>query len=370
MDAFSDFDAQFERTLALVNNGGSEGGEQRDPNQFRPSVGDKRSEYLATLRFIPPANGPMFVKKIVHFLKLGNKTQRVICPKTIDPKNQCDICADNIQGHRSKEPALVARAKDHGNKIRWVANVLVLEDQANPENVGRVMWWEFPNQIMEYIEKLKNPPNPRIPSINAFHPLKGADFFLCMKQVDGFTKYDGSQFLISGGPTPIGEEGYINQVRALCHDIQSQIVIPTAEEIADVMSKIGGANYPVVQKSYGNLSQRFEGQEGRPAPSVGGFGGGYGAAAKAPDEFDNALAQAGLAGAPAGYNRPAPQQFAQQAPQAQAPKPTMAAPQRPSLQTADNLMPSAQDRVAPIPQTPATQRPHSEPPKDGEEWYL
>lgn len=368
MDAFSDFDTQFEQTLALVNGGSnSEGGEGRDPNQFRPAVGDKRPEYLATLRFIPPANGPMFVKKIVHFMKIGNRTQRVICPKTLDPKNQCDICADNIQGHRSKEPALVARAKDHGNKIRWVANVLVIEDQANPDNVGRVMWWEFPNQIMEYIEKLKNPPNSRIPSINAFHPIKGADFFLCMKQVDGFTKYDGSQFLISGGPTPIGDERYISDVRSLCHDIQSQIVIPSAAEIAEIMSKVGGASFPVVQKTYGNLGQQFEGQNGRPAPSVGGFN----RATQIPDEFDAAVENArlggGYSGGFSGGNGAAP---APQAPQAPAPKPAMAVPQRPSLQTAEAVMPPQQNRVAPIPPTPATAQPHSQPPKDDEQWYL
>jgi hypothetical protein len=66
MDSFTDFDAQFEQTLALVN-GGSSGEDQRDPNQFRPSVNDKRGEYLATVRFIPPASGPMFVN-IIHII--------------------------------------------------------------------------------------------------------------------------------------------------------------------------------------------------------------------------------------------------------------------------------------------------------------
>lgn len=367
MDSFTDFDAQFEQTLALVN-GGSSGEDQRDPNQFRPSVNDKRGEYLATVRFIPPASGPMFVKKVVHFMKIGNRTVRVICPKTLDEKTKCDICSDNIQAHRSKIPALVARAKDHGNKTRFVANVLVIEDSVYPENVGRVMWWEFPNQVMEYIEKLKNPPNSRIPSINAFHPTKGADFFLCMKKVDGFTKYDGSQFLVSGGATAIGDDNYIAQVRSLCHDIQGQIVLPSQEEISDILAKVGSEPVAGVQKTYSNLGSSFA---GTPAPNVGGFAPAYAQAAPV-DEFDQAFSQAGqvapsVGGFGAGVqSRPAIQA---QAPAQNAPKPTMAVPARPALQTAESMLPPAQNRVTPLPATPATPQPHANAPVDSEEWF-
>lgn len=364
MDAFSDFDAQFDQTLALVNGPSESYG---DPNQFKPSVGDKRSEYFATVRFIPPANGPMFVKKIVHFMKVGNKTVRVICPKTTDPRNQCDICSDNIQGHRSKIPALVERARNHGNKTRWVANVLVIEDSANPDNVGRVMWWEMPNQIMEFIEKLKNPPNPRIPAINAFHPLKGADFFLSMKQIDGFTKYDGSQFLVAGGPTPISDNmEYINQVRSMCHDIQSQIVLPSQDEIIDILAKAGAGSNAGVQKTYSNVGTGVA-----QAPSVGGF---------APvqhvqqlDEFDAAFAQAGQnAPAPVQATQPAYEQTQARpalATQQPAPKPAMALPGRPALQTPETVMPSPTERVTPMPQAPAVNQPHATKPMDDEAWF-
>lgn len=364
MDAFSDFDAQFEQTLALTS-GGSE--YERDPNQFRPSVDDKKPEYLATVRFIPPNEGkPMFLRKIVHFMKIGNRTVRVICPKTIDDKHQCNICADNIQSHRSKIPALVEKARQNSNKLRWIANVLVLEDSVNPDNVGRVMWWEFPNQIKEYIDKLKNPPNTRIPSINAFHPAKGADFFLCMKKIDGFTKYDGSQFLVSGGPTPISEDlNYINQVRSMCHDLQSQIVIPSPEEINDILQKAGSAPVAGVQKTYGNV-----GFGQTPAPSVGGFG----SVAQQPqqlDEFDTAFAQASapVATAEAIQAVQAATAVRPSLAQAPAPKPALAVPGRPSLQTAESVMPDATARVTPMPTAPATTQPHAVAPVDGDEWF-
>lgn len=357
MDAYSDFDAQFEQTLSMVN-GPSE--DTRDVNQFRPGVNEKRTSHNVTLRFIPPMNGPMFVKKVVHFINLGNKKVRVICPKTVSDKAQCDVCSDNIQSHRSKIPALVARAKDHGNKTRWVANVLILEDSAFPDNAGRVMWWEFPNTIMEYIEKLKNPPNSRIPAINAFHPTKGADFFLCMNLVDNYTKYDGSQFLTSGGPTPIGDESYISQVRSLCFDIQSQIVIPSQEEIADIMSKIGQPA-PGVQKTYGNI-----GESNGARPLVGGLT--PNRAAPQLDEFDQAFAAtsqvAPTAGAAARPSVQAPQI------QQQPPKPQMAVPGRPALQTNESLLPQSQTRVTPIPEVPATVQPHASKPVDDDKWFM
>lgn len=366
MDNFADFDAQFDQTLALVNGNGN-GGDRNDPNQFKPSVDEKRPEYLARVRFIPPANGPMFVKKIVHYMKVGNKTVRVICPKTTDGRNHCDICSDNIQYHKSKIPALVNRAKAHGNKTRWVANVLVLEDSVRPDNVGRVMWWEFPNQIMEQIEKLKNPPLTSMPSINAFHPTRGADFLLAMKLVGDIPKYDGSMFIVSGGATPISDDvNYINQVRSMCHDIQGQIIIPSQEEIADILSKAGGNELAGVQKTYSNVGTGVA-----QAPSVGGF---------APvqhvqqlDEFDAAFAQAG-------HNAPAPVQAAQPAyeqtqarpalaTQQPAPKPAMALPGRPALQTPETVMPSPTERVTPMPQAPAVNQPHATKPIDDEAWF-
>lgn len=361
MNDFSDFDAQFDQTLAIVN--GNNGGDKNDPNQFKPSVDEKRPEYLARVRFIPPASGPMFVKKIVHYMKVGNRTVRVICPKTTDGRNQCDICSDNIQSHKSKIPALVARARAHGNKTRWVANVLVLEDSIRPDNVGRVMWWEFPNQIMEYIEKLNAPPLASMPKINAFHPTRGADFLLSMKLVGDIPKYDGSQFIVSNGPTPISDDiTYINQVRSMCHDIQSQIVIPSQEEIADILSKSGAGEVAGVQKTYSNL-----GFGGTPAPGVGGFA----SVQQAPqlDEFDAAFAQAG-----------SPSQAPQYAPVAQAarpalatpaptPKPAMAVPGRPALQTPESVMPAPSERVTPLPQTPATNQPHVAKPVDDDAWF-
>lgn len=362
MDNFADFDAQFDQTLALVNGNGN-GGDRNDPNQFKPSVDEKRPEYLARVRFIPPANGPMFVKKIVHYMKIGNRTVRVICPKTTDGRNQCDICSDNIQSHKSKIPALVNRAKAHGNKTRWVANVLILEDSVRPDNVGRVMWWEFPNQIMEQIEKLKNPPLTSMPSINAFHPTKGADFLLAMKLVGDIPKYDGSMFIVSGGATPISDDvNYINQVRSMCHDIQGQIIIPSPEEIADILSKAGGNELAGVQKTYSNL-----GFAGTPGPSVGGFAPAQQAVQM--DEFDTAFVQAGSAT----QATPAPQvarpTLAPQAPQTPAPKPVMAVPGRPALQTPESVMPPQAERVTPLPQTPATNQPHAAKPVDDDAWF-
>jgi len=359
MDDFSNFEAQFEQSVSLATGAG--GGWQKDPSQFKPGVEEgKRSTYTAALRFIPPTEGPMFVKKIVHFMKFGGKTTRYICPKTVDPRAYCPICEQNIADNKSKIPALKDRAKNNGNKVRWVANVLILADDVNPADNGKVMWWEFPDKIMNMIDAAKNPPNPRLPKINAFHPLEGADFYLSMSIVERFTSYDGSQFILPA--VPLGDIDYIRQVRALCHNIQDQIQIPTEAELVDALAKANGTG----QRNFASFENA-----GTPAPNVGGFAR-YtppvaqvaSAPAAAPDEFELAFQQAGQQAPVANYATPAPIA----APQAQ--KPALQVPRAPvQLQTPASVMPAPAARVTPLPPTPAVPQPHSDViPVENEEW--
>lgn len=327
---FQNFDAMFEQTLAMVNNSTKK---VQDVNQFRPSVNDERSEYMATVRFIPPLEGPLFVKKIVHYIRVGNSKIPMICPKTADDNAYCAMCSQSIQDRQSKIPNLIERAKEHSNRLRWISNVLVLEDSVNPSNVGRVLWWEFPNQIMEYINKLNNPPNSRIPRINAYNPFNGADFFMCLKKVDGYPKYEGSQFLQQTAISESAEE--IHTIRSMCHDLSSLVTIPTAEEIAEVLGKSGDMG--VTNKVYSNVPDRSYQSTGfgQPIPFIPVSG------AAAIDEFN----------APAGQTE------------------AVKAPVRPPLVRPETVMPPAGQRVAPIPTQPAQPQPHvNKPVMDDNDW--
>lgn len=320
MDEFANFEAQFENTV----NKAVGSTEKRDPNQFKPGVTDKNPEYTAVLRFVPPAEGPMFVKKVVHFMKIGKDTVRVICPKTHGDKNRCNICSDNIQGHKSKEPALVKRATDHGNKIRWVANVLVVDDKRFPENNGKVMWWEFPDQIMTMINELNNPPTNDIPAINAFHPTKGVNLFFSMKLIKKFPKYEGTRFITMTGPSAIGEIDYIRQVRSLCHPLEHHQIVTPEDEALKILEKANASSNVVDKKVFSNLTS-----DEHHAPSMTGIGR---APQSQPDEFDAAFENAGLVAAGREPKRPME-------------------------------MPATPSRVAPVPEAPAQAVPHGEAPK-------
>lgn len=359
MDDFSNFQAQFEQSVSLATGAG--GGWQKDPAQFKPSVEEgKRTSYTAVVRFIPPTEGPMFVKKIVHFMKFGGRTNRFICPKSLDPRAYCPICEQNIADNKSNIKDLKDRAQKNGNKVRWVANVLILNDEVNPSDNGKVMWWEFPDQIMGMINAAKNSTNPIFPAINAFHPIEGASFYLSMSIIDKIPKYDGSQFIRPAAP--LGDIDYIRQVRALCHDIQSQIVIPTEAELSEALAKTNGSG-PRNFASFENA--------GTPAPNVGGFSRFVPpappvaqASAVAPDEFELAFQQAGQQAPVANYAAPAPVT----APQA--PKPALQVPRAPvQLQTPASVMPAPAARVTPIPPTPAVPQPHPDSVHvENEEW--
>jgi hypothetical protein len=110
-------------------------------------------------------------------------------------------------------------ARKRGAKKNYISNILVIKDEANPENEGKVFLFKYGVKIFEKInEKLR----PEFGDTEAFNPFDfygGANFKLKIRKVGGYTNYDKSEF---DSPSPLfkGDDAKIEEVWNKLYPIQ------------------------------------------------------------------------------------------------------------------------------------------------------
>ena len=85
-------------------------------------------------------------------------------------------------------------ARERRRKLNYYSNIYIVEDAANPENVGKVMLFRYGKKIFEKITGVMNPEFQDETPLNPFDFREGANFKIKMRQVDGFPNYDKSEF--------------------------------------------------------------------------------------------------------------------------------------------------------------------------------
>lgn len=110
-------------------------------------------------------------------------------------------------------------ARKRGAKKNYISNILVIKDEANPENEGKVFLFKYGVKIFEKInEKLR----PEFGDTDAFNPFDfytGANFKLKIRKVGGYTNYDKSEF---DSPSPLfkGDDAKIEEIWNSLHPLQ------------------------------------------------------------------------------------------------------------------------------------------------------
>ena len=85
-------------------------------------------------------------------------------------------------------------ARERRRKLNYYSNIYIVEDAANPDNVGKVFLFRYGKKIFEKITGVMNPEFQDETPLNPFDFLEGANFKIKMRQVDGFPNYDKSEF--------------------------------------------------------------------------------------------------------------------------------------------------------------------------------
>ena len=92
-------------------------------------------------------------------------------------------------------------AKKFSRKIKYITNIKVINDPANPENNGKIFLWEFGTKLLDKFLAKMNPGADDlklgIKPVELYNPIGGSNIMLKIKKSAGFFNYDDTQILDS-----------------------------------------------------------------------------------------------------------------------------------------------------------------------------
>jgi hypothetical protein len=161
---------------------------------------DKTGNGYAVIRFLPPVDGEDVPwARVWHHGFRGQGGWYIENSLTTiglkDPVSEMNSLLWNSGSDKDK-----ALARDRKRKLSYISNILVISDPKNPENEGKVFLFKYGKKIFEKIQEAMNPQYQDETPINPFDFWNGADFKLKIRQVDGYTNYDKSEF---ASPSPL-----------------------------------------------------------------------------------------------------------------------------------------------------------------------
>ena len=174
--------------------------QQVDERIWYPQV-DKPGNGFAVIRFLPAVDGEdiPWAQTFSHSFKSNpNKWFIENCPTTLEGK--CPVCEANSVLWNSgieKNKEVVRLRK---RRLTYIANILVIQDSAEPENEGKVFLFRFGKKIFERINESMFPQFADESAVNPFDFWEGSNFKLKIRKVDGYTNYDKSEFV---SPAPL-----------------------------------------------------------------------------------------------------------------------------------------------------------------------
>lgn len=170
---------------------------------YRPNLKDatdKKVGYRATLRFLPNLLengkiGPSAIEKHIHYVDMKNEANLAgyyDCRKNNEPN--CELCTEYWKLKNSKNAADNEKAELIKRTTKYYSYVLIIEDEQNPELVGKILIYPYGYTIKEKINSERNGEVTGVPC-NVFDLAKGKDFKLIIKEKGGFQNYEASQFV-------------------------------------------------------------------------------------------------------------------------------------------------------------------------------
>lgn len=168
---------------------------ESDPNEWHPTK-DQAGNGSAVIRFLPAKdeNGEdvPFVKILSHSVKNNGQWYIENCPTTLGER--CPVCDSNSELWNSGIQSNKEIASERKRKTSYWANIVVIQDKANPEAEGKVFKWRFGQKIMDKIIAMGKPEFDGETPVDVTDVYEGAHFYVKVEKVKGFANYDKSKF--------------------------------------------------------------------------------------------------------------------------------------------------------------------------------
>lgn len=158
-------------------------------------------------------------------------------------------------------------ARDQKRKLSYYANIYVVSDPKNPENEGKVFLYKFGTKIFDKIKDAMNPEFEDEEALNPFDFWEGANFKLKIREVEGWSNYDKSEF---AKPSEIADDdAEIEKIWDACHSLSAMVDPKNFKSYEDLQTKLiavlgTAAAGPGAVKAAAKLDEEDE----APAPSA------------------------------------------------------------------------------------------------------
>jgi hypothetical protein len=179
---------------AATNTSGGNQNNSKDERIWYPNR-DKAGNGYAVIRFLPGKgeSGTPWARYWDHAFK--GPTGQWYIEKSLTSIGQQDAIAESNSllwnsGIESDKAIVRSRKRN----LRYIANVLIINDQSNPENNGQVRLFRFGAKIFDKIMDTMQPKFPDETPMNPFDMWEGGDFVIKIAMVEGYPNYDKSSF--------------------------------------------------------------------------------------------------------------------------------------------------------------------------------
>jgi hypothetical protein len=175
-------------------------------------VKDKKKGYRAVVRFLPNLTtegklGQSAIEKISHYVDIKNPKELsgyFDSPKNFEEK--CPLSDLYFNLTNSKNAILVEKAKCLKYSRKYYSYVLIIEDDQQPELVGKIMIMQYGVTIKDKIMAERNGEITGV-GCNVFDPAEGKDFVLVVKEIstgsETYPDYKMSMFKPETSSLPI-----------------------------------------------------------------------------------------------------------------------------------------------------------------------
>jgi hypothetical protein len=267
-------------TSELTKISGGQFENSKDDRMWYPNV-DKAGNGYAVIRFLPaPGDEDMpFVRTFSHGFKGPTGSWMIEnCPTTRGAAHKCPVCEGNTELWNSGLESDKNVARDRKRKLTFVSNVLVITDQQNPENEGKVFLFKYGKKVFDKLNEAMNPQFADEDAMNPFDLWAGANFKLKIRNVEGYRNYDKSEFAKAG---PLSDnDSEMESIWKKAYSLQEFLdpsQFKSYDELKSKMVKVLGIGTPAAARATAVVEEDDAPWNEAPAPKL---------KAAAPPKFD------------------------------------------------------------------------------------
>lgn len=203
---------------------------------------DKNGNGAALIRFLPDSERSM-IQKLFKVNTTVTKNDKKRFVSEFSPSTIGQPCPFQEEWQRLWNAGDKEGAKLFGRGIRYIANIKVIKDPANPENEGKIFLYEMSGAMKDKIQSAVDPSEQdralgAVPK-ELFNPLRGNSFRLVAKKgANGQINYDSSEV--------------INEVTSIYQSVEEAL-----EEIKTKTHRLSDLVKPEAFMSYQDLTKKL-----------------------------------------------------------------------------------------------------------------